>query len=199
MKVLLLITLSAVTIGTAQAQTSTYCHSVGIGVESIGLDAPDASGTRYLVRYTRHLRQDRLTLQGALGYASVLNRRHLGNDDYIYGRRRQRFTADVTLAFDFLKSPRQALRLGVGPSAWYRREDVLQSLRYSFGPTGELINVQADWQQERKLELGYNLLLEYEYALTSHVVVSGNVKLIDVNEPGGGISAIYGLGAGYRW
>lgn len=196
MKIPLLLTLSVTTLSTAQAQT--YHHSVGIGVERVGLDAPDGIGNRYLAQYTRHLRQDRLTLQGALGYASVLNRRHLGNDDYIYGRR-QRFTADVTLAFDFLKSPRQALRLGVGPSAWYRREDVLQSLRYSFGPTGELINVQADWQQERKLELGYNLLLEYEYALTSHVVVSGNMKLIDVNEPGGGISAIYGLGAGYRW
>jgi len=196
MKTLLIIVL-VITLGTAQAQT--YRHSVGIGVERVGLDAPDGSGNRYLAQYTRHLRQDRLALQGALGYASVPNRRYLVNNYSIDGRRRERFTADVTLAFDFLKSPRQALRLGVGPSAWYRREDLLQSARYTLSSTGEVTNVRANWRSEQELNWGYNLLLEYEYALTSQVVVSGNIKLVSVNAPGAGFNAIYGLGAGYRW
>ncbi len=196
MKILLIILLVAA-LGTAQAQT--YRNSVGIGGERVGLDAPDGIGNRYLVRYTRHLRQDRLALQGALGYVSVLNRRYLANDYFIEGRRRERFTADVTLAFDFLKSPRQALRLGVGPSAWYRREDLLQSARYTLSSTGEVTNVRADWRSEQEVNWGYNLLLEYEYALTSQVVVSGNVKLVSVNAPGAGFNSIYGLGAGYRW
>ena len=199
MRVLLLITLSAVTLGAAQAQTPTYRHSVGVGVERVGLDAPDGIGNRYLAHYTRHLRQDRLVLQGTLGYASVLNRRYLVNEYFIDGRRRQRFTADVTLAFNFLKSPRQALRLGAGPSAWYRREDLLQSARYTLSSNGEVNNVRADWQQQRELNWGYNLLLEYEYALTAQVIVSGNVKLVSVNAPGTGFNTIYGVGAGYRW
>lgn len=196
MKILLIILLVAA-LGTAQAQT--YRNSVGIGGERVGLDAPDGIGNRYLARYTRHLRQDRLALQGALGYVSVLNRRYLANDYFIEGRRRERFTADVTLAFDFLKSPRQALRLGVGPSAWYRREDLLQSARYTLSSTGEVTNVRADWRSEQEVNWGYNLLLEYEYALTSQVVVSGNVKLVSVNAPGASFNSIYGLGAGYRW
>lgn len=196
MKTLLIIVLVA-TLNTAQAQN--YRHSVGIGVERVGLDAPDDIGNRYLVRYTRHLRQDRLALQGALGYVSALNRRSLVNNYYVDGRRRERFTADVTLAFDFLRSPRQALRLGAGPSAWYRREDLLESARFSLSSTGEVTNIRANWRSERELNWGYNLLLEYEYALTRQVVVSGNVKLVSVNAPGAGFASIYGLGAGYRW
>ncbi|MEJ7659990.1 MAG: hypothetical protein WKG07_10415 [Hymenobacter sp.] len=180
-------------------RAQTYRHSVGIGAEQVGLDAPDGIGNRYLVRYTRHLRQDRLALQGALGYASVLNRRYLVNNYFIEGRRRERFTADVTLAFDFLKSPRQALRLGAGPSAWYRREELLESARYTLSSTGEVTNVRPNWRSEQELNWGYNLLLEYEYALTSQLVVSGNVKLVSVNAPGTGFNAIYGLGVGYRW
>lgn len=196
MKTLLIIVL-VITLGTAQAQT--YRHSVGIGVERVGLDAPDGSGNRYLARYTRHLRQDRLALQGAVGYISALNRRYLGDNYFFDGRRRERFTTDVTLSFDFLKSPRQALRLGIGPSAWYRREDRLESVRYSFTSTGEVTNLRPNWQAERELNWGYNLLLEYEYALTRHVVMSGNVKLVSTSAPAGGFNAIYGLGAGYRW
>lgn len=196
MKTLFTIVLVA-TLGAAQAQT--YRHSVGIGVERVGLDAPDNIGNRYLARYTRHLRQDRLVLQGAVGYVSVVNRRYLANNYFIDGRRRERFTADVTLAFDFLKSPRQALRLGIGPSAWYRREDLMVSARYTLSSTGEVTNIRANWRSEQQLNWGYNLLLEYEYALTRQVVVSGNVKLVSVDAPGAGFNSIYGLGAGYRW
>ncbi len=104
----------------SKAQLVDSKNSVRIGVDYMSLDAPDDLGFRYLARYARHLTNDRVVLEGSLGYLNIQNRRLVANNFYFEGRPRQRVTADLTASFDFLRDTRQALRLGGGPSVWYR-------------------------------------------------------------------------------
>ncbi|SFQ79088.1 hypothetical protein SAMN04515668_4399 [Hymenobacter arizonensis] len=183
----------------AHAQTPTHRHSFGVGFERVGLDAPDAIGNRCLLNYSRHFRHDRLVVGANLGYLSVSNKRYLANTNhyYVYGKRRERVSADVTLAFDLLKQARHALRLGAGPSLWYRQDELLDGGRYTVNvASGEVTDVQLKWRQEKALNYGFNVLVEYEYALTDQLLVSGKVKFADLNKAGQ--SAIYGVGIGYR-
>ena len=202
----LLLPLSLLTLGAglkaqAQAQTAptTYRHSIGVGFERVGLDAPDAIGNRGLLNYSRHFRNDRLVLGANLGYLNALNAKYLPgtNDYYVYGKRRERISADLTLAFDFLKHARHALRLGAGPSLWYRQDELFDGGRYTVNfTTGEITNVQVRWRQEKEVNFGYNVLVEYEYAFTEQLLVSGKLKFFDSRTAGQ--SSIYGVGVGYR-
>ncbi len=182
-----------------QAQLPTYRHTVSVGFERVGLDGPDAIGNRYLVRYARHLRNDRIALMANLGYMSVLNRVDLPGaaNYYVEGKRRQRVTTDLTAAFDFIRHPRHAFRLGAGPSLWYRQEELSNGIHYTLLSDGSVTNVRADWRPEKGFDFGFNVLIEYEYALTDHLLLSGKVKFVDLGD-GGGQSSIYGGGIGYR-
>jgi hypothetical protein len=183
----------------ANAQSFVHQHSIGVGLERIGLDGPDDIGNRYLLRYARHFRNDRLVLVSNLGYVNALNRRYLqgAGDYYVTGKPRERFTADVTLAFDFIKHPRHAFRLGAGPSLWYRRDEPLGAVNYTVSSGGEVTNVRAQWQPLiKELNYGFNVLVEYEYALTDRVLASASLKFVDLERAGP--SSIYGLGLGYR-
>jgi hypothetical protein len=182
----------------AQAQTPGYRHSVGLGFERVGLDAPDATGNRYLMRYARHFRNDRLVLIGTLGYVNAPNRRYLPltNNVYVTGKRRERLTADATFAFDFLSHSRQALRLGAGPSLWYRQDELMGPSRYTVLADGSVANAQINWFSEKEVNYGFNVLVEYEYALTEKVAVAANVKFVDLSQAGQ--STIYGSSVSYR-
>jgi hypothetical protein len=201
MRTLIASLLCAITTFSVQAQSPVYRHSLNIGLERLGLDAPDGLGTRYLLQYARHLCNDRIVLQGSLGYASASNRRFLVNDYYVDGKPRQRFSSDLTVAFDFIKHPRHAFRLGGGPSLWYRDEVLFQSAQYTVNiTTGAVSNVQVKWQPPvKEWNPGFNLLLEYEYALTSRLVASGKIKLVSLDVEGAGLYSIYGVGVGYRF
>lgn len=182
----------------AQGQPAAYRHAFGVGFERVGLDAPDAVGNRYLLRYARHLRHDRIVVAANLGYMSVRNRVYLPGaaDYYVEGKRRQRVTTDLTAAFDFIRHPRHALRLGAGPSLWYRQEELSDGIHYTSYADGSVSNVRAAWRSEKAFNVGLNVLLEYEYAFTDHLLLSGQVKFIDLGK--GGQSSIYGGGFGYR-
>ena len=56
--------------------------------------------------------------------------------------------------------------------------------------------MQVNWRQEREVKFGFNVLVEYKYALTDQLLLSGKVKFVDPNKAGQ--SAIYGAGIGYR-
>jgi hypothetical protein len=182
----------------AQGQPAAYRHAFGVGFERVGLDAPDAVGNRYLLRYARYLHHDRLVVAANLGYLRVRNRVYLPGaaDYYVEGKRRQRVTTDLTVAFDFIRHPRHAFRLGAGPSLWYRQEELSDGIHYTSYADGSVGNVRATWRSEKAVDVGLNVLLEYEYAFTDHLLVSGHVKFVDLGK--GGQSSIYGGSLGYR-
>lgn len=198
MKTVLFLLLCLAMASAVQAQDTGYRHSLGVGFERVGLDAPDATGNRYLIRYARHLRNDRIVLAANLGYVNALNRRYLPltNNVYVTGKRRERFTVDMTASFDLIRHSRHALRLGAGPSLWYRQDELMGPSRYTVLADGSVTNMQINWFTEKEANFGFNVLAEYEFAITEKVVVSGNIKFVDLGKMGQ--ISIYGGGIGYR-
>ena len=94
------------------AQVNNYKNSIRVGIDYMSLDAPDDLGLRYGIRYARHFIDDRVVIEGGLGYLNIKNRRLVANNFYFEGRPRQRVTADLTALYDLLGNSRQAFRLG---------------------------------------------------------------------------------------
>ncbi|HEX8504021.1 MAG TPA: hypothetical protein VF630_01535 [Hymenobacter sp.] len=174
-----------------------YRHSVGIGFERVGLDAPDMTGNRYLLGYARHLLKDRVVLGANLGYMSVLNERFIDGDVYVYGKPRKRVTSDLTVSFDFIRHLRHAFRIGAGPSLWYRRDEPLGGVYYTISSGGKVTLAQVEWQPVvKEYNYGFNVLIEYEYAFTERLLASAKLKFASLERAGQ--SSIYGVGVGYR-
>lgn len=193
----LTVALSLLLFSMAEAQVATYKNSVRLGIDYMSLDAPDDLGFRYLARYARHLANDRLVIEGSLGYLSVENRRQVINNFFFEGRPRQRVTADLTLSFDLLNSPNHALRLGAGPSIWYRKDDRLRGAQTIRDQSGNIINVDITNERVDEANFGYHLMGEYEYAIAPQITLSGRVGFASLNKAG--ISSIAGVNVGYRF
>lgn len=181
----------------SKAQVVPYKNTVGVGVDYMSLDGPDDLGLRYVARYARHIANDRIVLEGSLGYLSVKNRQLLVNNFYDEGRPRERLTADFTVSFDFLRSSRHALRLGAGPSIWYRKDDLLRSAQFSVQPNGTITDVTTVRNRIDETNFGYHIRAEYEYAFAPRTTLAGRVGIATLNRAG--ISSIAGLTLGYRF
>ena len=180
-----------------KAQVISYKNSVRLGIDYMSLDAPDDLGFRYGVRYARHLANDRIVLEGSLGYLSVENRRQVLNNFFFEGRPRQRITADLTVSFDLLRSLDHALRLGVGPSIWFRKDDIIREATAARNQSGNIVGVNVTNDRVDETNFGYHLMAEYEYAIASQITLAGRVGFASLNKAG--ISSIAGINVGYRF
>lgn len=181
----------------ANAQVAPYKNTVGVGVAYMSLDGPDDLGLQYVARYTRHIANDRIVLAGSLGYLFVKNRRLIINNVYDEGRPRERLTADFTVSFDFLRNNRHALRLGAGPSIWYRKDDFLQSAQFTVQQNGTITDVTTVRNRIDETNFGYHIRGEYEYALAPRTTLGGSVGFANLNRAG--FSSIAGLTIGHRF
>ena len=163
----------------------------------MSLDAPDDGGLRYGLRLARHFGNDRIVVAGSLGYLEASEFRIAPNDAPLGNDYRKRLTADLTFFFDFLRSDRHALRIGGGPSGWYRRDNLLMGYSTVVRPDGTAAAATIQREDIRAINIGYHLTGEYEYLVSPRVLLSGRVSWADLSK--GGISSIVGLGVGYRF
>jgi hypothetical protein len=196
-KLFLALWICLLTCSFSQAQVATYENSVRAGMDYMSLDAPDDLGYRMRAGYARHVGNDRLVFGVSLGYLKVQNWEHMVNNYSIEGRPRERVTTDVTVSFDFFKNTRHALRVGGGPSVWYRQDDRLRSANYLILENGRLADVKTQWERFDELNMGYNLLAEYEYGITPEISLAGRFGVANLKRSG--MSSILGLEVGYRF
>lgn len=181
----------------SKAQVATYKNSVRAGMDYMSLDAPDDLGYRARVGYARHIGNDRLVVGISLGYMKIKNWENIVNNYSIEGCPRERVTADMTVSFDFLKNPFHALRVGGGPSVWYRKDDRLRSTNYIILENGTLTDVKTQWEKFDEVNIGYNLLAEYEYLITPKISLAGRFGVANLKRSG--MSSILGLEVGCRF
>ncbi|GAB3334606.1 hypothetical protein GCM10027299_42950 [Larkinella ripae] len=184
-------------ISVAKAQNRVYKNALRVGVDYLTLDAPDDLGYRYLGRYARHLGNDRIVLEASLGYLKVANNRSLPNAYVFQGRARKRITADFTASFDFVKSSQHALRLGIGPSVWYREDDRWESVDYLINPDGSAAGISIKNRQINEVNLGGSAVAEYEFAATERLMLGARLGLTTFKTAS--ISSLAGLNLGYRF
>ncbi|MFC5409057.1 hypothetical protein ACFPMF_07060 [Larkinella bovis] len=178
-------------VSAALAQKIDYKNAIRVGVDYLSLDAPDSGGNRYLVRYARHLGNDRIVLEASLGYLKVSNSQLLPSQFVFEGRPRKRITTDVMASFDFVRNPQHALRLGIGPSVWYREDDVVRSARYE-GTTVTIENRKID-----EVNIGGNVAVEYEIVVFDRINLGVRAGL--TNFKTAGISSMVGLNGGFTF
>ncbi|MFD2572821.1 hypothetical protein ACFSUS_19425 [Spirosoma soli] len=195
MKYLLLIVLTGLA-SITYAQGPTYRNSVLVTIDYMTLDAPDDTGLRYSLRLGRHFFNDRLVVAGSAGYLQASQNRQAQTTFPLGTDQRKRLTADLTLLFDLVKASHQALRIGGGPSAWYRRDDLLRSFSTTRLPDGTLAAATVEREEVAAVTIGYHLTGEYEYLITPQVSLNGRIGWANL---AGKISSMAGVGLGYRF
>ena len=181
---------------TMQAQTPYGRNSIRLGADLTSLDAPDAVSTRYVGRLTRNFKNDRIVVAAEAGYLYVSTLTQPFNGIDPGPNRRERFTSDATVFYDFIRHPRHALRLGVGVSAWYRRDNIYRGARLLSSPNSNG-GVSIDRLQTHALNTGGHMATEYEWLLTPHWGI--DVRLRVANLKGAGISSMLGAGISRRF
>lgn len=179
-KFLLILAFSWLSFSWATAQNTAYKNSIRVGVDYVILSTPDDVGLRYLARYARHLADDRIVLEGSVGYLSASGPKSIFPSG---GKHRQRITGEFTALYDFVKSPIHALRLGIGPSIWNRQDDV-RGVDVAFYPVNQT-------------SIGAHAVVEYEYRVSTRLALSGRYGVAYFDVPGP--SSMLGLNVGYRF
>jgi len=180
----------------ALAQSGISRNSTRLGVDLATLDAPDDVGLRLTGRLARHLGNDRVVVALEAGYMRIRSANLLFNEVDPGPDRRERYTVDLTAFYDFLKTPRHALRVGAGMSAWYQRDDIYRGASAQFSPNGLQV-VAIDRTMRNTLNTGVHFATEYEWLFDQRWGV--DVRLRIANLEGAGISSMLGAGISRRF
>lgn len=196
MKYYFLLLIGLLMSGLLNAQTPIGRNSVRLGVDLTTLDGPDDVGPRYVGRLAHHFLNDRIVVAAELGYMRVTSINLPFNDIVPEPDRRERFTTDVTLLADLMRHPRHALRVGVGFSAWYRRDDIYRGGAALFSPNG-LQAVAINRQAYHTLNTGAHVATEYEWLFYPRWSVDARLRMTNFKDTG--MSFMLGTGISHRF
>lgn len=172
-----------------EVYTVNYKNSIRIGADYATLNSPTNAGIRYLIRYSRHLVNDRIVLESSLGFLEI--------PADIHSLYRHRITGDITVLYDLLKNSSHALRLGGGGSAWYRREGNSPQTINLIDSSGRIIVSAITQERVSETNFGYHAVAEYEYLTALGISLSSRVGFVGLNKVG--INPTFGLNIGYRF
>lgn len=171
-------------------------NAVLLGADFIGIDPDNGLKFRYAFDYRRYFSQDRLSLGLSVGFLNSQRTTVLVPDFVRVGSNtRQRVTVDLTASYDLFHSVHHSLRIGGGPSVWYRSDDLFVKVDPYPVPTGTEPLVER--RQIEGWNIGGHTTLEYSYALSLNTQVSLHTGLALVGPSG--FAGIFGLRAGYRF
>ena len=107
----------------------------------------------------------------------------------------------MTASYNLLKSTRHALRLGVGPSVWLRKDDMLQGMNLIKESIGSAKVIEVDFLREdvQEVNFGGHVMGEYEYALTPSLALGVSGGLAQFSRKTTGFNPMAGIRLGYRF
>jgi hypothetical protein len=179
------------------AQVINRKNSIRVGADIMSMNGSD--DLRGLVRYARHLSNDRIVLEGSVGYnrdQNWLSAAPYGHDFYYGARPRGRFMFDATASLDLIRNPHHALRVGGGPSVWFQKNEIATGVApiYNYD---QLIGWRLVTRRTKEFSFGYNLAAEYEYLIGSRLSLSFRASLASINKVGTNSAA--GVNIGYHF
>jgi hypothetical protein len=175
----------------AQAQKNRNSIRFAADYTTIGVTGQQAT-VRYSLIYARYLSDDRLALESSIGYVS----HYLPATSYHQEAHLSRITADFSLLYTLLKSSRHMIRLGAGPSLWYRQEAVAVLATTPIPSSGEVIKFSPTNTYQDGLKVGLNMASEYNYSLSPCFTLGGRVAVFYV---GSNIIPAVGLTTGFNF
>ncbi|RCR68290.1 hypothetical protein [Larkinella punicea] len=159
--------------------------------------APDKMAIRYVTQFVHQIANNRIVIEGSIGFIPIRRPRlQLTDAYYVEGHRRQRFTGDMTVLVNFIKNSRHAIRLGGGPSVWYRMDNMLEEVRYVIDNGNQVIVNRQSRQQTNELNVGYHLTAEYAYELNNRFILGSRLGIANFKGKYG--TKLVGIFLGYR-
>ncbi|HEY0110999.1 MAG TPA: hypothetical protein VGB67_15270 [Fibrella sp.] len=171
-------------------------NAIQLGTDFIGIDPANGLRYRFAFDYRRYIGRDRIGLGLSVGFMSSQRTTVLIPDYISVGTNtRRRVTVDMTATYNLLRSVHHALRIGVGPSAWYSNDDLFVKVDPYPVPSGTPVYAQRS--HTTGWDIGGHGLVEYTYALSLNTQVSLHTGAAVVGPTG--FSPLFGLRAGYRF
>lgn len=171
-------------------------NAVQLGADFIGIDPANGLKFRYAAEYRRYFGRDKFSLNAAVGVVSSQRTTVLVPDYVTVGTNtRQRITLDLTGSYNLLRSVHHSLRVGAGPSVWYRHDDLFAKVDPYPIPTGTEPLIQR--RQATGWNAGGHGTIEYGYALSLNTQVSLHTGAAIVGPLG--FAPLFGMRAGYRF
>lgn len=165
---------------------------VGIGLSYMSLDLPDDMVFRPSVSVEKHL-IGRLSVGAQLGGIRYQGADNTHNIPEI----RRRFTSDLTAKISALRYKRTALKIGVGPSLWYRNDEVVSRVQLrTDAPDFVSKPVSWDMKTNKGWHLGYNASVEVETAVSRNFSLAAGISVANLGRSG--LSSILGLHGYYQ-
>lgn len=197
-RTILIVSFFVVSIAASFGQSSPKRNLVRLGLDYMTLDAPDGADLRPNVRLARSFGRDRFLLAATAGYLRASNRTFVADNVISNGRPRERFTTDLTLLFDFLKSRDYALRLGIGPAVWVRRDEPFVSASFTRDPiTNQVTSLAVQRTRVTALDVGVQPTAEFEARITNTMSVGARFAFANFKQAG--VSSIAGVGISFSF
>lgn len=150
------------------AQTAKFSRPLKIDVGIVSLGNLPEPGLGVWCQLRPKPESRKICHWGRLGYVNAPG--HIGRfrEFRSDGHKSERFTADFSLYYEILRSDHHALRFGVGPSAWLRKDDVFQGMTIVKESAESEVVTRVDFLR-RDVEgtnFGGHMTIDYEYALS---------------------------------
>ncbi|CCH00201.1 hypothetical protein FAES_2192 [Fibrella aestuarina BUZ 2] len=193
---LLICCLLVVVTGYAQGPYLRAKNVIQLGPDYLGIDPANGLKYRYAFEYRRYVARDRVSIGATVGFMSSQRQTVLVPDLVSVGANsRRRATIDLTTSYNLLQAIHHTLRLGVGPSIWYLRDDLFDKVDPYPIPGGTEPLVKR--RHSEGWNIGAHGLIEYTYALSLDTQVSLHTGAAYVGPSG--LAPLFGLRAGYRF
>lgn len=169
-------------------------QQLGLGLRYMSLDQPDDMVYAPTINYSINFNKE-LSISLSAGY---INFSGTDNTLNIIPETRERIIIDLTAKFSIIKKGNSAWRIGVGPSLYKRKDEIVNSLSYEFNQaTNNLIIKDYAYLLRNDWALGYNVFTEIELAATKKLSIIPSFGIINLNKQG--LSSILALNAMFRF
>jgi hypothetical protein len=165
---------------------------IGLGLNYVSLDLPDDLVYRPVFVFEKEFR-NRFFVAAQFGGIY-----HEGEDNtFQIAELRRRFTTDITVKVAILRYKNNYLKIGGGPSLWYRNDNLVNSVRFEASPPDFIPKpIGFDMMTKKDWNLGYNLTGELEVLIIKRVSLAAHFSVADLGKAG--FSSVLGLNCYYK-
>lgn len=167
--------------------TQNYSQKIGLGLSYISLDAPDDVSFSPNIIYEKKLNK-KFLIGAKLGY-NLIN--DFDNFSKKIPERRERVMLDLELKFALIKYKNNYLKIGVGPSAWYRNDDIVTRIKFNLQDQTNVFDYTKT--QTKETNLGIKYLIELDINLVKKLSILSNVCITNFGRAGGNTITNFGL------
>jgi hypothetical protein len=171
---------------------STYCQiKTGLGLNYVNLDAPDDIFLSPNLNFEKKTLK-RTFINAQIGYGIIKRFDRLSKK---IPENRFRFMVNLGGSYALIKHKDNYLKIGGGPSIWYRKESIVDQIKFDL--TNQSNVLEYKYREFNEINLGYNLFSQIDISILKKISLNGTFGFVSFKKAGAspilGISAMYSL------